>query len=121
MVIDAPDTWEWAQEHEIDGVVYRHGDPKHGLNTCKKWVDETYKSSINGHTHSHAQVRYFASGNGLLIGADFGCLIDVTQYAFAYTKGHRPPTLGCGIVKEGLSAYFIPMHCENGRWIKRIV
>lgn len=119
-IINAPDGWRWEDQHVIDGVTYRHGDPKCGMNTSRAWVMDTGKSSVNGHTHSHANVRYFQGNDA--IGADFGCLIDPDAYAFKYARGQLRATLGCGVVIEGKSAYFIPMHLgSDKRWIGRIL
>lgn len=117
-LLNAPDGWHWAIEHEIDGVVYVHGDPYCGKNADSKWRQEKHKSAVIGHVHSFAGVRY----HGNLFSMNVGCLIDDKAYAFKYAR--KMPVkvnLGCGLVVNGESAFFIPMRLDkHDRWIGRL-
>lgn len=114
-VLNAPDGWKWASRHEVDGVLYIHGDAgKSGQYAHQNYVKAFKRSIVIGHIHSYAGVAY----EGDLFGMNAGCLIDVSAYCFKYAK-HMPISvnLGCGIIIDGKEAYFIPMRLDSeGRW-----
>ena len=114
-VLNAPDGWTWAGRHVIDDVVYMHGDSGcSGFTAHINYMRKLKKSCVIGHIHSYAGVNY----EGHLFGMNAGCLIDVEAYCFKYAKGMPiPVSLGCGIIKGGKTAHFIPLHTdEHGRW-----
>jgi hypothetical protein len=118
-ILNAPDGWSWKSRHEVDGVLYIHGDAgKSGYTAHINYVKAFKKSVVIGHIHSFAGVNY----EGNLFGMNTGCLIDVEAYCFAYAR-HMPinVNLGCGLIIEGNEAYFIPMKLDlNGRWTGRL-
>lgn len=118
-ILNAPDGWSWRSRHEVDDVLYIHGDAgKSGANAHVNYVKAFKKSVVIGHIHSYAGVNY----EGNLFGMNAGCLIDVEAYCFAYAR-HMPinVNLGCGLIIDGKEAYFIPMRLDsNGRWSGRL-
>lgn len=120
--LGAPKTWVWADEWEIDGVLYIHGEGFAGQMGHAKAADKHRQSVVIGHIHSFGGINYLNNRkNELIFGMNVGCLIDVKSYAFKYGK-HFPnkPTLGCGVVIDGVP-HFIPMLLNSkGRWIGKI-
>ncbi len=120
-VYEAPVGWKWADRWLIDGVVFEHGEnvsgPMGALNAAK----QNQCSTVIGHLHSFGGVVHADSFNSKMWGMNTGCLINLDSYAFHYAKTYRnKPTLGCGVIKNGVP-YFVPMLCdEGGRWLKRV-
>lgn len=118
-MLNAPDGWVWKDKHEIDGVIYMHGDlARGGKNGWTSNSEVFHKSCVVGHWHSRAGVVY----DSKMFNLNAGCLIDETAYAFEYAKGsEKRPNLGCGLVVNGEAAFFLPMRLnELGRWIGRL-
>jgi hypothetical protein len=114
--LNAPDGWVWKKRHELDGVVYIHGDSgKSGFTAHINYMKAFKRSVVIGHIHSYAGVNY----EGEHFGMNAGCLIDVEAYCFKYARGMPiSVNLGCGVVVNGKHAFFIPMHLDGeGRWI----
>lgn len=117
--LNAPDGWIWASRHEIDGVLYIHGDNgKSGQYAAVNYMKSAKQSVVIGHIHSFASVFY----EGDMFAMNAGCLIDKAAYVFKYAKNMLTNVnLGCGLVFNGSSAHFIPLHTDaNGRWIGRL-
>lgn len=116
----APKGWEWADQHEIDGVVYEHGEGFSGYNGALNCAQKNGKPTVIGHIHSHAGILYSANSKDIIYGFNVGCLIDRHKYAFRYGKNHRyKPILGVGIVNKGVPM-FVPMLLDrSGRWVGR--
>lgn len=103
---DLPETWEWASEWTLDGVLYRHigGSAKYAA--YNKAV-EMSMSFVCGHTHTKPGVIYQSNPNHMFFGLNAGCLIDKSAYAMRYSD--REIQLGCGVVVDSSEAYFVPM------------
>lgn len=115
-ILNVPDGWRYANKHEVDGVVYIHGDAgKSGQYAHVNYMKAFKRPVVIGHIHSYAGVNY----EGSLFGMNAGCLIDAEAYCFKYAKNMPiPVSLGCGIIIGGTEAYFIPMRLDaNKRWI----
>lgn len=117
--LEAPDTWEWRDHWEIDGVTYFHGEGFSGPNCTRNVVTKKMASCVFGHTHAHAGVYYYATEKNLYFGFNAGCLVDNKAYAFAYSKNiPSKPIVGCGVIRKGIPQ-FIPMLLNpQGRWIR---
>ena len=114
-MLNAPDGWRWAKKHEVDGVLYVHGDNgKSGQYAAVNYMKQAKQPVVIGHIHAYASVFY----EGSHFAMNAGCLIDKEAYAFKYAKGALlDVSLGCGIVVNGKHAFFIPMHLDqNNRW-----
>jgi hypothetical protein len=110
-IFGLPDTWEWADEHFIDGVKYTHGlDCKLGSNGHYASTTKHRCSVVYGHAHSFAGVVYSATKKDLLFGFNAGWLGDENHMAIRYAK-HFPNrgVVGCGIVIDGTLPVFFPM------------
>lgn len=120
-ILQAPKGWEWADNWEIDGVIYEHGDPFSGQNAALKAAEQNMQSTVIGHVHSFAGIQYSANSRHLIFGFNAGCLINKDAYAFEYAKKiKRKPIVGCGLVTNGIPV-FLPMQMTKaGRWTGKI-
>lgn len=121
--LDAPDTWTWyPREVEIDGVRYEHGDAQGGMYAARNLAIRNRQSTVIGHHHSGGGVHYIANDSELIFGLNTGCLIDVNARAFEYGRmAAFKPTLGCGVVLNGVP-YFVPMLLtRRGRWTGELI
>lgn len=120
--MDAPTGWTWANQWEIDGVLYEHGEGFSGRDAAIKAALANMQSTVIGHIHSFAGVQFSANPKSLIFGLNSGCLIDHKAYAFAYgAKMKTKPIIGCSLVKDGLIPMFIPMLLNaKGRWVGKL-
>jgi len=111
--------WTWKFEHEIEGVLYQHGTGSSGKDAAIARAKENRISTVIGHVHSFGGVKYSTSERDRIFGMNVGCGIECSSYAFAYGKAFPVrPTLGCGVVVDGIG-YFEPMLCGKGeQWHK---
>ena len=118
--LQAPPGWRWADQHEIDGVVYEHGEGFSGYNGALNSALKNGAPTVIGHIHSHAGILYSADAKRILYGFNVGCLIDKDAYAFAYGKNLRhKPLLGVGIIRKGIPCWVPMLLDSNGRWTGR--
>ena len=115
-----PKGWSLHEEVIYDNVTYEHGDKfgnGGGNNAFKKAIDANMMSTVYGHFHASAGIRYYANKKFLHFAMNVGCLMDTHSYAAAYgARFPSKPILGCGVVFEG-TPMFIPMVLNNkGRW-----
>lgn len=120
--LEAPDGWVWKDYFEIDGVRYEHGDAQGGMYAARNLAVRNRQSTVIGHHHSHGGVLYVANESEMIFGMNTGCLIDITSRAFRYAKNSTfKPTLGCGVVVNGVP-YFVPMLLnKRGRWTGELI
>lgn len=103
-------TWEWALQHEIDGVLYEHGTGSSGGDAAIQRAMAQRQSLVMGHTHSFAGVKYHSNPKDIIFGMNVGCGLDIKAYAFEYGEGFvNRPVLGAGVVFDGELALFLPM------------
>lgn len=115
-VYGLPEGWKWAPQHEVDGVIYEHGLGAGGMYGFKNLALAYRQSVCVGHTHSYGGVLYIASNKDIIFGLNGGCGIDVESYNARYGSTYKfKPTLGCGIIKNGKEAMFIPMDMDKYR------
>lgn len=117
---EAPSTWKWHLELDVEHVKYIHGTGSSGQNGAINRALRSRQSTVIGHIHSFGGVNYHANDNDLIFGLNVGCGIDTRAYAFEYGKAFvNKPTLGCGIVIDGHHAMFVPMALgKKYEWLK---
>lgn len=109
----APDKWRWEIRHAIDGVQYIHGTGFSGQNGAITAAKKHRQSTVIGHIHSHGGVLWSATQKDIIFGLNAGCGIDIRAYAFEYGRDFpERPTLGCGVVLDGVKAIFEPLKME---------
>jgi predicted phosphodiesterase len=105
-----PDTWDIAEEHIINGVLYIHGINCGGKDGAINKATRECMSTCIGHSHAYAGCKYHANPRSLMFGMNIGCGIDINAYAFAYgMHSVDRPVIGCGVVYNSSHAEFIPM------------
>ena len=114
---DYGDMWEvdWTAHPRftklrIDGVIYSHGDSgRGGQDAAFQQAKDNFRSTVIGHFHNQAGVRWWANPEFRVFGLSVGCGIDASRMQFEYgRKFAHKPILGCGIVLGGRQAYFEP-------------
>lgn len=104
--------WDWRESHVIDGVLYEHGVGTSGKDAAINRAMQKRCSTVIGHVHSWAGSKWNANEFDRIFGMNVGCGINVDAYSFEYcTPFAVRPVLGCGVVIDGLWAYFEPMNC----------
>lgn len=131
---DLPDEWirpieelyglqgvEFAEEFFIDGVLYIHGVSAGGESGWQDYSRKNGCSTVFGHYHSVAGVRYHQMRNNkLLFSAATGCGIDTKRYAFEYAKGTpKLPVVGAVVVYNSSKAYFEPFDPTDRKNIRK--
>lgn len=119
--LDAPDEWVWEDVHRVAGVRFEHGDAQGGMYAARNLAIRNRESTVIGHHHSHGAVFYIANDEEMIFGLNTGCLINMGSAAFKYAKlSTFKPTLGTGVILEGVP-YFVPMtQTKSGRWDRTI-
>ena len=119
--MNAPKGVEWRHKWQYNGVIFEHGENVSGPNAALNAAIQNGMSTSIGHQHVYGGVTHISRAAGPIWGMNTGCLIDVNQYAFDYAKkARKKPTLGMGVILDGVP-YFIPMILNSrGRWIKKL-
>lgn len=114
---DYADMWEvpWTVQPRfsklvIDGVTYSHGDSgRGGQDAACAQARDNFQSTVIGHYHGQAGVKWWANPHARVFGLSAGCGIDASRMQFEYgRKFAQKPLLGCGVVIGGKQAYFEP-------------
>jgi len=110
---DTP-TWDWEDQHVIDGVVYRHGTGVSGVHPAYNAALKMCCSVVIGHTHAAGGVKFIVGPMTRHFGMDVGCGVDDRALAFAYAGNSlRKSVLSAGIVLDGCP-YYEPMPIGRG-------
>ncbi len=119
--LQAPVGWAWADEWEIEDVIYEHGESFSGQQGAIKSANANMASTVIGHIHAFAGIQYSANQKHLIFGFNVGCLIDNSAYAFAYGKKFKAkPILGCGIIKDGIPTFVPMILTAKGDWVGKL-
>ena len=120
---EAPEGWEWREFWIIDEVRYEHGHAMSGgaagvlSNACVK----NQRSTVFGHFHTGAGIRYISTPESLLFSFNVGSLIDRHSYAFNYSQAQKiRPVLGLGIVDKGIPTFVPMLLAKGGRWVGKL-
>jgi len=96
--------WKWHNDLVItlpDGnkVYIHHGKTKDALKVSQSMG----MSFVCGHFHEDFSVKYWANPNGLYFAVNSGCLIDDSNYAFAYNNVNlNRPIVGTSLIIDGV-------------------
>jgi predicted phosphodiesterase len=120
----APKGWNYHEfEYELDNVLYTHGNEggAGGQTGSLKRAVHYGMNSVSGHTHSIANINYFANRTHLIWGMSVGSLVDRKQIAFAYCKTHlKKPVLTTGMVVDGVPMLIPMVLNDKGRWVGKL-
>jgi len=105
------DGWKWANDFVIDNVYYWHGTGRSGINPAFNVMKDMLMSSVIGHCHSAAGIKWIANPLRRIFGMDTGCGIDVDAFQFAYGINEKKrPMLSAGVIIDGTPIHHI-MSC----------
>lgn len=123
-MLQAPGGWEWRDYWNIDDVRYEHGDALKGgvqgvLNSA---CIQNQRSTVFGHYHTGAGIKYVASPESLMFSFNVGCLIDRHAYAFNYGATMKDkPVISLGIVQQGIPTLVPMLLNKGGRWCGKFI
>jgi hypothetical protein len=120
--LGAPDTWVWADKFVIDGIRFEHGDAQGGMYAARNIAICNRQSTVIGHHHSHGGISYVSNDSEMIFGMNVGCLVDMKTVAFKYAKKFKfKPTLGLGVITEGVPQFIPMLLTKSGRWIRELI
>jgi predicted phosphodiesterase len=94
--------WKWAENIEIDGVYYYHGEGCGGMHPGFNAAKMRMQSTVIGHYHSACGVWYQAGPTAKIWGMNVGCGLDRNHWSMQYASAYlKKPILGCGVVIDG--------------------
>jgi len=106
--------WKWVEDIVIDDVYYFHGTGRGGLYPAFNAMKDNLMSTVMGHCHAQAGIKWRANPKKRTFGMDVGCGIDVDAWQFAYGKHARSrPILAAAVIIDGTPQHFI-MPCGQG-------
>ncbi len=71
----------------IDGVIYSHGDSgRAGQDAALAQAKDQFRSTVIGHFHSQAGVKWWANPEFRVFGMSVGCGIDASRLQFEYGR-----------------------------------
>ncbi len=119
-ILQFPKSWKFHDELLIDGVIYEHGDRLGnggGASSFKKAIDSNMASTVYGHFHAQAGIKYFANKKHLCFAMNVGCLMDSSSYAAAYGATHvSKPIISCAVVLDGQPILVAMQLNQFGMW-----
>lgn len=109
-VLEVPG-WDFDLEHVVHNVMFTHGTGTSGQNAAYNKALNIRMSTVQGHLHSEANIRYNVSKNDIIFAMQVGCGVDDRKYAFDYAKANpRKFIISCGVVlNRGKLPIIIPM------------
>lgn len=96
--------WDWQWEFSIDGVRYVHGHGSGGgLYPAYNTMRKTAMSTVMGHFHSAASIKWLVNPNARLFGMDVGAGCDDKTLAFAYSQFNTiRSVMSAAVVLDGI-------------------
>jgi len=111
--------WDWQFDHDIDNIYYFHGVGCGGQHPAFNAMKKMSMSTVMGHVHTAAGIKWMANPRQRMFGMDTGCGIDDRAYAFAYGRHLKQRSvLSCAVVIDGIP-YHEPMPCGRGETYDR--
>jgi len=102
LVWDTP-KWQWKRDTEIDNVHYFHGTGCTGKMPALNAAKASMMSTVIGHCHSVAGIKWNCGVNRRIFGMDTGCGVDVNHPAMRYGRNMvNKPVLSAGVVMDGM-------------------
>jgi predicted phosphodiesterase len=94
--------WKWADNVEIDGVYYYHGEGVGGIQPAFNAAKMRMQSTVIGHYHSACGVWYQAGPTAKIWGMNVGSGVDHKHNSMQYSANFlKKPILACGVVING--------------------
>lgn len=106
--------WKWNWDWEIDDIYFFHGINCGGIHPAFNAAKKMLMSSVMGHIHHAAGVKFLANPKKRIFALDTGCLIDDKKMAFAYGQHTKQRSvLGAAVIIDG-HPYYEWMPCSPG-------
>lgn len=94
--------WKWVRDCMVDGIHYLHGTGLGGQQPALTAARASMVSTVCGHVHSTAGIRWVAGPERRIFGMDTGCGVDVESPAMRYGRALvSKPILSAGVVIDG--------------------
>lgn len=101
-ILDIPETWEFKDFFDIQGIKFFHGTGLSGRYPHALAAMHNRQNCVMGHCHSVAGIEYTASNKDLIWGMAVGCGIDDRSIVMDYGRNMpRKSVIGCGVIVEG--------------------
>lgn len=103
-VLGVSNKWNWVNDLVLDlpdgqKVYCHHGKSAEAIKTSQAMS----MSHVAGHFHEKFGIQYWANPNGLFFAINSGCLIDDSNYAFAYNNTNlKRPLIGTSLIIDGI-------------------
>jgi len=95
--------WKWTRETTIDKVRYFHGTGLTGKMPALNAAVQTMTSTVIGHCHSVAGIKWACAPDRRVFGMDTGCGVDIQHPAMNYGRNQiKKPILSAGVVIDGV-------------------
>lgn len=110
-IVKAPRGWKFVDADVdpliIDNVRYQHEGVGTGANAHILAAQKNRRSTVCAHAHAHAGIKWSATDDSLIFGANCGSGADDKAYAMRYGQSFpEKPVLGCLVVINGKDVYF---------------
>ena len=86
--------WVFVDRKVIGDIQFIHGEAGKAESKSKSDL----MSTVQGHYHTEAYVKWFVGANYKIFGAQTGCGVDHDSYAMAYAKRGKKPAIGCLVI-----------------------
>ncbi len=97
-IYDAPPTWRFHHELEINGITYQHGGAG---GKADRIAQQSRRSTVQGHFHMESFVHHYVSDRDAIWGMQVGAGQDDKAYAMAYGRPFpRKSAIGAGVVLD---------------------
>jgi predicted phosphodiesterase len=94
--------WDWKRNTVIDDVHYFHGTGCTGKMPALNAAKASMMSTVIGHCHSVAGIKWSCGVNRRIFGMDTGCGVDINHVAMNYGRNMvNKPVLAAGVVLDG--------------------
>jgi hypothetical protein len=94
--------WTWEFNFIVDDVFYTHGTGTSGIHPAWTKCGRTLMSTIIGHCHSRAGLKWRVNPMKRIFSMDCGCLVNNDALQFAYGKAYDDkPILAAAVVLNG--------------------
>lgn len=108
-ILDVPclKNWRYSEEHEVDGIIFRHGLGATGKYGHRNAAEKMNCNVVQGHSHTIAGIEFMASKNHRHWGMSVGCGVDRKAYAAHYGRHIvSKPFISCAIISDDVPMIF---------------
>jgi predicted phosphodiesterase len=94
--------WEWNYDYVIDNIFFTHGTGNGGMYPAYNLMKKLSLSTVLGHWHSAAGVKFLVNPYKRMFALDVGCGVDDRQLAFQYAQYNKVRSvISCAVILNG--------------------